>query len=43
MDQALTPVTDDGDDTLDLLTKTTGGSTAVAHFKKIAGLTGVRV
>jgi radical SAM superfamily enzyme YgiQ (UPF0313 family) len=43
MDQALTPVTDDGDDTLDLLTKTTGGSAAVAHFKKIAGLTGVRV
>jgi hypothetical protein len=42
MDQALTPVSDDGDETLDLLTKTTGGSAAVAHFKKVAGLTSVR-
>lgn len=43
MDLALTPVGDDEDETLDLLTKTTGGSAAVAHFKKIAGLTSVRV
>jgi hypothetical protein len=43
MDPALTPVSDDVDDTLDLLTKTTGARAAVAHFKKIAGLTSVRV
>jgi radical SAM superfamily enzyme YgiQ (UPF0313 family) len=43
MDLALTPVSDDDDDTLDLLTKTTGARAAVAHFKKIAGLTSVRV
>jgi radical SAM superfamily enzyme YgiQ (UPF0313 family) len=43
MDQALTPVSDDGDDTLDLLTKTTGARAAVAHLKKIAQLTGVRI
>ena len=42
MDQALTPVGDD-DETLDLLTKTTGARAAVAHVKKIAGLTGSRV
>jgi hypothetical protein len=42
-DQALTPVSDDGDETLDLLTKTTGARAAVAHVKKIAQLTGVRV
>jgi hypothetical protein len=42
-DQALAPVSDDGDETLDLLTKTTGGSAAVAHVKKIAALTGARV
>jgi hypothetical protein len=42
-DQALAPVSDDGDETLDLLTKTTGGREAVAHVKKIAGLTGVRI
>ena len=34
MDQALTPVGDDGDETLDLFTKTTGGGAAVAHIKK---------
>ena len=39
MDQALTPVDDDGDETLDLLTKTTGARAAVAHVKKIAELT----
>jgi radical SAM superfamily enzyme len=43
MDQALTPVSDDGDETLDLLTKTAGARAAVAHAKKIAELTGVRV
>jgi radical SAM superfamily enzyme YgiQ (UPF0313 family) len=43
MDRALTPVSDDGDETLDLLTKTTGALAAVAHVKKIAELTGVRV
>ena len=40
MDQALTPVGDDDDETLDLLTKTTGGARAVAHVKKVAELTG---
>jgi radical SAM superfamily enzyme YgiQ (UPF0313 family) len=43
MDRALTPVSDDEDETLDLLTKTTGALAAVAHVKKIAELTGVRV
>jgi len=43
MDQALTPVSDHEDETLDLLTKTTGARAAVAHVKKIAELTGVRV
>ena len=41
MDQALTPVGDDNDETLDLLTKTTGGRAAVAHVRKVAELTGV--
>jgi radical SAM superfamily enzyme YgiQ (UPF0313 family) len=41
MDQALTPVGDDEDATLDLLTKTTGGRAAVAHGKKVAELTAV--
>jgi radical SAM superfamily enzyme YgiQ (UPF0313 family) len=41
MDQALTPVGDDEDATLDLLTKTTGGRAAVAHGKKVAELTGM--
>jgi len=35
------PVADDEEITLDLLTKTTGASAAVAHIKKIAELTGV--
>ena len=39
MDRALTPVSDD-DETLDLLTKTTGASAAIAHVKKVAVLTG---
>ena len=38
MDAALTPVDDDDDATLDLLTKTTGGQAAVKHFKRIAAL-----
>ena len=36
----LTPVGNDDDVMLDLMTKTTGGRTAVAHIKKIAALTG---
>lgn len=39
MDQALTPVTDDEDETLDLLTKTTGAREAVSHIKKVEELT----
>jgi len=39
MDIALTPVSDNEDMTLDLLTKTTGASAAVTHLKKIAKLT----
>jgi Radical SAM superfamily len=42
-DQALTPVSDDEDETLDLLTKTTGARAAVAHIKKVAEVTGARV
>jgi hypothetical protein len=41
MDQALTPVGDDNDETFDLLTRTSGGRAAVAHAKKIAELTRV--
>ena len=40
MDQALTPVDDEDDATLDLLTKTTGAAAALAHIKKVAALTG---
>ena len=39
MDEALTPVHDDGDATLDLMTKTTGATAALAHIKKVAMLT----
>jgi hypothetical protein len=39
MDQALAPVGDDDDATLDLLTKTAGASAAVAHIRKVAELT----
>jgi hypothetical protein len=39
MDRALAPVGDDGDATLDLLTKTAGASTAIAHIRKVAELT----
>ena len=41
MDQALSPVGEDDDATLDLLTKTTGSRAAVAHVKKVAQLTGI--
>ena len=39
MDQALAPVGDDDDETLDLLTKTTGAAQAIAHIKKVSELT----
>ena len=38
-DQALAPVGDDDDETLDLLTKTTGAVAAVAHVRQVAELT----
>lgn len=38
-DQALKPVGADGDETLDLFTKTTGGGAAITHAKRIARLT----
>jgi hypothetical protein len=40
-DRALTPVAEDDDETLDLLTQTTGGRAAVAHARKIAELTAI--
>jgi radical SAM superfamily enzyme len=40
-DQSLMPAADDEEDTLDLLTKTTGAPVAVAHIRKIAELTRV--
>ena len=39
MDQALMPVGDDDDATLDLMTKTTGVAAALSHQKKVAELT----
>ena len=39
-DQALAPVADDEEETLDLLTKTTGAVAAVAHVRQVAELTG---
>jgi hypothetical protein len=36
---ALTPVVDEDDATLDLLTKTTGAKAAIDHLKKVAALT----
>jgi radical SAM superfamily enzyme YgiQ (UPF0313 family) len=39
MDIALTPVADDDEATLDLLTKTTGAKAAIDHLKKVAALT----
>ncbi len=43
IDAALTPVGDDGDAALDLLTKTTGSAAAVAHVRKVARLTGASI
>ena len=40
-DPSLMPVSDDEEITLDLFTKTTGASAAVAHLKKVAELTSV--
>jgi radical SAM superfamily enzyme YgiQ (UPF0313 family) len=37
MDQALTPVTAEDEDTLDLLTKTAGAVASVTHARKVAG------
>ena len=42
-DAALTPVGDDDDAALDLLTKTTGSAAALAHIRKVARLTGAPV
>jgi hypothetical protein len=39
MDQALTPVHEDEEETLDLLTKTGGAQAAIAHHKKVERLT----
>jgi radical SAM superfamily enzyme YgiQ (UPF0313 family) len=39
MDQALTPVSDDDEQTLDLLTKTDGAQTAIAHIQRVDKLT----
>jgi hypothetical protein len=39
MDQALMPVTDDGDETSDLMTKTGGAQAAIAHIRKVNDLT----
>jgi len=41
MDLALSPVGDDDDEALDLMTKTSGAVGAVAHAKKVAALTHV--
>lgn len=38
-DQALTPVTDEEEETFDFLTKTAGAKAAIDHFKKVAALT----
>jgi hypothetical protein len=40
VDSALSPVGDDGDVTLDLLTKTAGPGAALAPIRKVAALTG---
>ncbi len=39
VDQALTPVRDDEDETFDYLTKTEGAKAAIDHLKKVADLT----
>jgi hypothetical protein len=40
MDQALMPVGDDDDESLDLMNETSGAQAAIAHIRKIAVLTG---
>jgi hypothetical protein len=40
MDQALTPVTDDETESLELFTHNTGAREAVEHSRKVAELTG---
>jgi radical SAM superfamily enzyme YgiQ (UPF0313 family) len=42
IDTALTPIDDNDDATLDLLTQTTGSAAAVTHIRKVAELTGAR-
>jgi radical SAM superfamily enzyme YgiQ (UPF0313 family) len=42
MDVALTPVNDDDDASLELLTRTSGARVAIAHAKKVAELTSAR-
>jgi hypothetical protein len=39
MDQALMPVADDDDETLDMMTKTGGAQAAIAHIRKVNDLT----
>ena len=39
MDEALIPVTADDEETLDLLTKTSGARAAIDHMKKVHDLT----
>jgi hypothetical protein len=39
MDQALTPVRDDDEQTLELLTKTAGAKAAVDHLRKVHDIT----
>ena len=42
MDQALAPVADDNDATLDLRPRPLGAADAIAHIRKVAELTGVK-
>ena len=39
MDQALTPVGEDDDETLEIMTQTTGAAAALAHLKNVDRLT----
>ena len=39
VDRALTPVSDEEEETFDFLTKTAGAKEAIAHLKKVAALT----
>jgi hypothetical protein len=40
MEKSLTPVRDEEDLTLDILTKMSGARAAIAHIRKVAELTG---